>query len=156
MPEVITIEKALSEELPPFFIGTTTLGEFLPATVIELPDKLPEEADLRAGNNPDRLQAVDGLTWTRLSENPIEASYEVVAERPLTAVYRQFDFPGWQVQIDGQSVPITPSDPHGLITFPIPEGSHEVSVTFTNTWSRWLGWAISPLALAIVMGLAIQ
>ena len=155
MPEVITMEKALSEELPPLFIGTTTLGEFLPQSVKELPDRLPKEADLRADNNPDRLQAISGLTWTRVDENPIKASYEVVAERPLTAVYRQFDFPGWQVQVDGQSIPITPSDPHGLITFPLPEGSHEVSITFTNTWSRWLGWAISAVAFAIVVGLAV-
>jgi len=156
MPEEITMEFALSQELPPLFIGTTTLGEFLPATVIELPDKLPEEADLRAGNNPDRLQTMDGLTWTRLDESLIDATYEVVAERPLTAVYRQFDFPGWQVQIDGQSVPITPSDPHGLITFPLPEGQHEIQITFTNTWARWLGWAISAVAFAIVVLLAIQ
>ena len=156
MPEMITMEKALSEELPPLFIGTTTLGEFLPVTVIELPDKLPEDAELRAGNNPDRLQAVAGLTWTRMDENPIESTYAVVAERPLTAVYRQFDFPGWQVQIDGQSIPITPSDPNGLITFPISEGGHTVSITFTNTWARWLGLAISAFAFAVVVALAIM
>lgn len=155
MPEDISMEFALSQELPPLFIGTTTLGEFLPQTVQELPDKLPEDAELRADNNPDRLQAVDGLTWTRLDENPIDTRYEGVAERPLTAVYRQFDFPGWQVRIDNQPVPIIPSDPHGLITFPVPAGNHEIQITFGNTWSRWLGWMISGLAFALIIALAI-
>ena len=155
MPEEIDMAAALHEELPPLFIGTTTLGEFVPAQVTELPDYLPEDEQLRAGNNPDRLQAVAGLKWTRLDENPMDARYEVVTERPLTAVYRQFDFPGWRVQVDGETVPITPSDPHGLITFPIPTGTHAVEITFTNTWARWLGWAISTLAFAIVMGLVV-
>ncbi|MFO7678485.1 MAG: hypothetical protein R6X34_00375, partial [Chloroflexota bacterium] len=156
MPETIDMARALQEELPPFFIGTTTLGEFLPGQVAELPDYLPEDAALRAGNNPDRLQAADGLSWTRLDENPIDARYEVLAERPLTAVYRQFDFPGWRVQVDGQAVDITPSDPHGLITFPVPAGEHEVRITFGNTWARWLGWAISALAFAALLALTFQ
>ena len=155
MPENITMEYALSQELPPLFIGTTTLGEFLPTTVKELPDNLPEEAELQAGNNPDRLQTVDGLTWTRVEENPIDATYEVVAERPLTAVYHQFDFPGWRVWVDGEPVPIMPSDPHGLITFSVPEGQHEIQISFTNTWARWLGWAISALAFVALIVLVI-
>jgi hypothetical protein len=27
----------------------------------------------------------------------------------------QFAFPGWWATVDGERVPITPSDPHGLI-----------------------------------------
>ncbi|MBE2223746.1 MAG: hypothetical protein IAF02_19560, partial [Anaerolineae bacterium] len=156
MPETIDMARALHEELPPYFIGTTTLGEFLPQTVAELPAYLPENDQLRAGENPDRLQAIDGLTWTRLSDNPIKARYEVVAERPLTAVYRQFDFPGWHVKVDGQSVPVAPSDPHGLITFPLAAGNHEVQITFGNTGARWLGWLISGLALIALFVLTVQ
>ena len=155
MPEEITAEFALSQELPPFFIGTTTLGEFLPIQVTDLPAPLPNDAELRAGNNPDRLQAADGLSWTQLDGNPIEAHYEVVAERPLTAVYRQFYFPGWQVWVDGEAVPITPSDPDGLITFTVPEGTHTIKIAFTNSWSRWLGWAISFVALTITVILSL-
>lgn len=155
MPEDITMAYALSQELPPLFIGTTTLGEFLPATVAELPGKLPEEAELRAGHNPDRLQPAEGLTWTRLDENPIDARYEVVMERPLTAVYRQFAFPGWQVWVDGEVVPITPGEPHGLITFPVPAGNHDVQISFTNTRARWLGGVVSFVALVMVIGFAI-
>ncbi len=156
MPETISLARALQEELPPYFIGTTTLGEFLPQTVVQLPAYLPENDQLRAGENPDRLQALDGLTWTRLNENPLDAQYQVAAQRPLTAVYRQFNFPGWQAKVDGQSVPITASQPHGLITFPVPAGQHDVQISFTNTWSRWLGWAISTFAFAIVAALSIQ
>lgn len=156
MPETISLARALQEESPPYFIGTTTLGEFLPQTVIKLPDSLPENDPLRAGENPDRLQALDGLTWTRLNDNPIAARYEMVAQRPLTAVYRQFNFPGWQAKVDGQPVPITASDPYGLITFPVPAGNHEVQISFTNTGARWLGWIMSALALAALLVLARQ
>ncbi|MCZ7673407.1 MAG: hypothetical protein M5U34_42965 [Chloroflexi bacterium] len=150
MPETISLARALQEELPPYFIGTTTLGEFLPQTVVQLPAYLLENDQLRAGENPDRLQALDSPTWTRLNENPLDAQYQVAAQRLTPAVYRQFNFPGLAGKVDGQSVPITASQPHGLITFPVPAGQHDVQISFTNTWSRWLGWAISTFAFAIV------
>jgi hypothetical protein len=133
MAEEVDLALALADELPPYLIGTTTLGEFLPRWVAELPPQEPAKSDLIAQNNPDRLQPTDGLTWTRLSENPVAARYAVVAERPLTLTYGQFYFPGWRAWLNDAPLPIIPSEPHGLITVHIPAGPGELSFALRNT-----------------------
>jgi hypothetical protein len=153
MPERVDLPLALREELPPLFIGTTTLGEFLPQWVAELPPQEPAQSALIAQNNPDRLQPAAGLTWTRQNENPVNAVYAVTATRPLTVTYGQFYFPGWRAWLDGDPRPITPSAPHGLITIPVPEGDHELRFAFGRTPARTAGWVISGLALAALLGM---
>jgi len=154
LAETVDLAQALDDELPPYLIGTTTLGEFLPQWVAELPPQEPAKSDLIAEDNPDRLQPADGLTWTRQSENPIDAVYEVTATRPLTITYGQFYFPGWRAWLDGAPLPITPSAPHGLITASVPAGDHTLRFAFGATPARTAAWVISGLALAACLGMA--
>lgn len=156
MPEEIDLPLAMSDEIPPYLIGTTTLGEFLPAWVDELPPQQPLRDELLANGNPDRLQAQGGLIWTQHDDNPIAATYTITTSQPLTLTYRQFYFPGWTAKLDGEAIPIAPSDPHGLITVAAPAGVHELSFTFGTTTARTVGIVISVLAaiILIVMGVA--
>ncbi|MBK8988400.1 MAG: hypothetical protein IPM39_20425 [Chloroflexi bacterium] len=154
MPERVDLALALSEELPPLLIGTTTLGEFLPQWAAELPPQEPAQSALIAQDNPDRLQPTAGLTWTLQSANPIDAVYQVTAARPLTITYNQFYFPGWRAWLDGAPLPITPSTPHGLITAAVPAGDHALRLAFGTTPARTAGWVISGLALAACLGMA--
>ena len=153
LPESIDLALALDDELPPSLIGTTTLGEFLPQAVAELPPQQPAKDTLIAENNPDRLQPMDGLTWTRQQDNPLAARYLIQAARPLTVTYGQFAFPGWRAAVDGQLVPIVPSVPYGLMTAVVPQGAHELAFTFGATPVRTVGWLISGLALAACLAL---
>ncbi|MGB4870299.1 MAG: hypothetical protein WBP47_09620 [Candidatus Promineifilaceae bacterium] len=153
LPESIDLALALDDELPPSLIGTTTLGEFLPQAVAELPPQQPAKDTLIAEDNPDRLQPMDGLTWTRQQDNPLAARYLIQAARPLTVTYGQFAFPGWRAAVDGQLVPIVPSVPYGLMTAVVPEGTHELAFTFGATPVRTAGWLISGLALAACLAL---
>ncbi len=155
MPEEIDAAKALSSELPPFFIGTTTLGEFLPLQVDKLPPPLLQEAELHAGKNPDRLQVQDGLAWIRLDENPINAQYQIQLNTTQTLTYNQFYFPGWEVLLDGTAIPIMPSQPEGLITFVVPEGEHNLQIRFGSSWARTVGWIISGSAFIALIALSI-
>ncbi len=155
VPENIDLALALSDEQPPNIIGTTTLGEFLPQWVTELPPSQPAKNALLDQDNPDRLQPVEGLAWTRRSTNPIDALYTVQAARPLTITYGQFYFPGWQVMLDGIKIPIIVSSPQGLITVELPTGEHELRFIYGRTWSHTLGTIISGLALLVWVGLAI-
>ncbi len=154
MPERVDLPLALSEELPPLLIGTTTLGEFLPQWVAELPPQEPAQSALIAQDNPDRLQPADGLTWTQQNENPVDVVYDITATRPLTITYGQFYFPGWRAWLDGAPLPITPSAPHGLITVAVPAGDHELHFAFGTTPARTAGWVMSGLALAACLGMA--
>jgi len=47
-------------------------------------------------------------------------------------------FPGWRVYIDGQKTPIEFQDQNwrGLITFPIPQGTHNIRIQFEETTVR--------------------
>jgi hypothetical protein len=65
----------------------------------------------------------------------------------FTAQYFSFAFPGWTAAIDGQPVPVIPSDPEGLITFPVPAGSHVVTISWGSTSLRSALSLVSILAL---------
>ncbi len=144
--EQITQESVSRAEVPPLFIGTTTLGEFLPIAVTELPDTAAQRDALIATGNPDRLQSAEGVTAVRLVDNPTDAYYTLQASQPVTLTYNQFYFPGWQATLNGSSLPLTPSSPHGLITLAVPTGEHDLHLWFGATAVRRLGTVISGVA----------
>jgi hypothetical protein len=155
MPEHVDLAQALETEGPPLQIGTTTMGEFLPRWVTQLPPQEPAKSTLIAQDNPDRLQAVEGLTWTRWQDNPLDAAYTIRANRPLTVTYGQFYFPGWRATLNGAETDIVPSDPQGLITLAVPAGEHELRLTLGRTLAQTTGEIISAAALVVVVALAI-
>jgi hypothetical protein len=80
---------------------------------------------------------------------------EVTTPEPFQAQYLSYAFPGWQVQVDGEEAPITPSDPDGLITFPVPAGASAIEVDWRLTPLRRTMGAVSVLALAGVFVMAV-
>ncbi|MDJ0755100.1 MAG: hypothetical protein QNJ45_16380 [Ardenticatenaceae bacterium] len=154
MPTEITQKIVSDGELPPFLIGTTTLGEFLPAGVEVLPETDTLKAELIDQGNPDRLQAGEGVIWQRLDPDPLNARYTITAEQAATVLYRHFDFPGWRVELNGQEIPINPSQPEGLIAFNLPEGTHDLHIRFGTTPIRTAGNIISALALVVWLGIS--
>jgi hypothetical protein len=156
LTEEVDLSLALSDERPPFIIGTTTYGEFLPKWVAELPPQEPLRGELLANGNPDRLQNQDGLTWVQHTDNPIKATYTITASQPMTITYRQFYFPGWTAQVNGEDTPITPSDPHGLITIPVSAGQHDVDFVLRTTMAQKLGVFISIIAATVLIALALM
>jgi hypothetical protein len=57
--------------------------------------------------------------------------------------------------VDGQLVPITPSDPHGLIEFPIPAGQHDVRVELGSTLPRTVGTVATIVTLLVLAWLIV-
>jgi hypothetical protein len=151
LAERVDLTLALADEAPPLLIGTTTLGEFLPRWVTELPPQQPARSALIADDNPDRLQAVEGLTWTRQGENPLDALYTIRANHPLTLTYGQFYFPGWRATLDGAEAAISPSQPYGLMTLAVSAGEHELRLTFGRTPARAAGELTSAAALVAAL-----
>ena len=68
----------------------------------------------------------------------------VTMQTPGTVQVNVFYFPGWQVQLDGEPVPIAPS-PTGAILVDVPAGEHRIDARFGDTPPRTLGAAISGL-----------
>jgi hypothetical protein len=125
-------------------ISVTTRREFQPRWIQH-----------RQAFRSDSLRVLHGTAEvTDLRRTPIHWSAQVTAEHETRLKAACAYFPGWQVFVDGQAVPLTIAEPSGLIQFPVPAGTHTVSLQFTRTWSRWVGEGISVLAVLGMFGLA--
>ncbi len=144
-------------ELKGFQRATTFSNEYLPQTVAVEPDATPRLlADYADGYpvNKAHLEALPpGVTVEVVDHGPQHDVWRVQADAPFTMEVLTYMFPGWTAEIDGQAVPVTASEPHGLIQFPVPAGEHTVRLWLGGTPARDLGTAISLLSLGgLVIG----
>lgn len=135
-------------EAPPLFIGTTTLGEFLPRWVAELPDTAPLREELLNRGEAERLLPARGVAFQRLGGPVWDAVYEIHAGETATLTYRQFYFPGWQAKLDGEPLEVYAGEPHGLVTVTVPPGNHRLQLTFGSTAPRQAGWLLTLVGIA--------
>jgi len=78
---------------------------------------------------------------------PRDISLRVEAPRDAVLTVYQFYFPGWQAVLDGKTrVQAQPSQPHGLVTLPIPAGSHVVELRLRVTPNERNGWLLTGLS----------
>ena len=102
----------------------------------------------------DALRVIQGAAEvTDLDRTPIDWSAQVTAQHETRLEAACTYFPGWQVLIDGQTVPMTIAEPSGLIQFVVPAGTHTVSLQFRRTWPRWVGEGIGLVAVLSILGL---
>ncbi|NLE45662.1 MAG: hypothetical protein GX620_13150 [Chloroflexi bacterium] len=150
--EDLAMADLMAFEHPPLFIGTTTLGEFLPLWVDKLPDTSDLRDELAAGEAPDRLTVPPNAHVEAQPGNRVtDATYRVELSGETVLTYRQFYFPGWSVTLDGVLWPTESSAPHGLLQFTVPAGQHVVQVRLGSTIARRLGWALSALGLVMLL-----
>ncbi len=69
-------------------------------------------------------------------------------------VFALADFPGWQVEIDGEQV-THEKTVEGLLQITVPEGSHLVGVRFTSTPVRAWGNSISVASLVVLFAIVL-
>ena len=71
--------------------------------------------------------------------------YKIQANTSLQMVDYTFYFPGWRVYLDGQKIPIEYQNPsyRGVITYTVPQGTHDVRLAFEPTKERIIGMIIS-------------
>jgi hypothetical protein len=139
-------------------VGVDPEGSYFPRSVQERPEASPLEADYQSGQPPQRLDRTnlpEGAVVATAVYHPLAATIQLSSPQPFTATYLSFAFPGWQATIAGEPVPITPSDPAGLITFPIPAGTHTVEVFWSSTPLRTGLTAVSLLALFAVIAISV-
>lgn len=137
-----TIANVHAYERDSGMVGIDPVGSYFPVTVEERPQRSPLLDDYAAGRQPQRFDTdalPEGATVQDVSYEPLEVRVELQSPSDFQARTLTFDFPGWTATVDGERVPITPEDPTGLITFPVPAGQHEVAVR----------WRATPLRAAI-------
>jgi len=147
--------RVVAIELAGHWLGTTSTGDFVPATVESLPR--PEGEMIRALREQRPLDRVNratlppGAVVTGLEKRPLHFQYQVNSDEAFLLRLFLFDFPGWTVHLDGQVVETEVGRPEGFIVIPVPAGQHLVDVRFESTTARRLAAAVSWLALALMV-----
>ncbi len=128
--------------------GTTTFGEYMPATMTA-PDLVHARAPVtnKANTAPPSVRLIEqrGTQWM----------LAVTSLMPVSVPLRLFYFPDWQATIDGQPARVYSSTEMGLLTVDVPAGTHEVRLYTQDTPVRQVGAAISGVAALIVLALLV-
>jgi len=75
---------------------------------------------------------------------------------PAEITLRTFLFDGWRAELDGRPLTLHTTEPGSLIGFHVPEGRHELVVTFGSTAARTMGWVLSAAACVLLLGLTVR
>lgn len=123
---------------------------FIPAAVKSMPP-----FEILAQDGPERLDMdslPDGAIVVAADYNPLY--YNLMLSGPVSfqARFNTFYFPGWQAEIDGQPIPITPTAPYGLISVEVPPGQHRLVVRFGSTPIRRLANWVSVGSILLLVG----
>ncbi|MCA9946221.1 MAG: hypothetical protein KC449_22205, partial [Anaerolineales bacterium] len=155
-----TIKTVHQYEQETGLVGVDPEGSYFPRSVAERPSSSPLEADYLANETPERLDTAvfpPGTTVESIRYENLGVTAQINSPESFRARYLTFDFPGWVATMDGTAVSITPENPSGLITFPVPAGSHTISVQWQSTPARTvlLGLSLFSLAGVFVVGLVL-
>lgn len=124
-------------------IGATWTGEFLPRSVTEqrwaISRPRPNAQDTPSLPGPPRIQI------TSVQHLGLSLNVDTPEKMPLRL--HQFQAPGWNATVDGQTADIRASTELGLTTIDLfPAGHQEVQFAFGRTASRVIGAWLSALA----------
>lgn len=153
-----TINNVHRYEAETGMVGVDPAGSYFPTTVQERPQTSPLVADYEAGRTPQRFDVAvlpAEAVLHEVSYQPLGAAIRLTTPEPFTARYFTFAFPGWVAEVDGTAVSITPSQPKGLITFPVPAGEHTLTIAWRSTPLRTALVSASLLAFACALGVTL-
>ncbi len=137
------------------WLGTTSTADYVPVSVESLPERKGSVvANFGLGLPPDRINHAmlpEGTVVETDTIRPLHTRYTLDLPRATKFRLFLFDFPGWQVLIDGRPVETELGKPEGFIVIPVSAGRHVVDVQFGSTPARTAGTAISLLSLLLAL-----
>ncbi len=146
------------------WLGATAAGDYLPRWVAQRPaaaqllpvyEAAADSDYLIPRLDPDSLPA--GASVVEQTYRLTRAQLTLDAPIAFRARFRWYYYPGWQVLVDGNPVPVMPDGPHGLLAADIPAGRHTVQVAFRDTPLRRAANVISLATLCLmVVGLRMN
>ncbi|MBI5348931.1 MAG: hypothetical protein HZB77_06365, partial [Chloroflexi bacterium] len=129
-----------------FMEGAHSYSEYLPMWVKKFPQDDELFNRLVDDKSPERLVIANAKIESR-STNPLNADYVVTVSQNTQALYKQFYYPGWDVEMDGKQIEIQPDPESGVIRFDMPSGAHTLRVRFGETPLRAMADVISMMAV---------
>lgn len=148
----LTDEIATSKEVINWDVSFSSF-EYIPKGVplvkSELGTNLP---DIQKDDIPrQKIEILDGnATISALTSDPKKTTFLVDARQNSQIIANIFNFPGWQLEIDGQEKPIA-NTALKLISFNIPQGIHQVKIEFGNTPVRTVANLISLISILLIL-----
>jgi hypothetical protein len=97
--------------------------------------------------SPNQLQQIRIQRWNAESK-----LFTSKVNQPAQLVLRLFNYPAWQVEVNGQVVGTATRDITGQLLIPVQAGENRVQIVFTRTWDRTLGGVISGLSALFLGG----
>jgi hypothetical protein len=123
--------------------GYEGTDEYVPAgaDAYELNKSLPRISDDAGAPVPSEM-----LAWA-----PTEKHFTVHAAAPQNLTVRLFNYPAWQVVVNGKPTETRTTDVTGLIVIPVAAGDDDVRIHFRRTIDRVTGNVVSLLSLAVLV-----
>lgn len=135
-----------------------TPGWLLPRPVARIPITTPALVASYQTGAVDKVAREDLPVTTQvdvIEHTPQSERLVIRSAAPLDITLRTFMFPGWRARLDERPASLgTTQD--GLITLRVPEGQHELHLTFASTAGRTASWLLSALAAVLLVGLAVR
>jgi len=123
---------------------TTVKQEYMPKWVKNVPVSVPSE----------KVEVISGKGEISDLVNKGNLSFSVKAAQKSTILINSVYFPGWIVNVDGSSVPIS-YEQSGLIQFSVVSGTHSVMIYFAETPLRLAADLISLIFLIFLVCLVV-
>jgi hypothetical protein len=101
----------------------------------------PEDGDVGEFDPEDG--AVSIQQWS-----PETKVFDATSEDAVTIGLRLFNYPAWDIRIDGNTVAAATAPKTGQILLPLAAGSHHIEITFRRTRDRAVGALVSALFVA--------
>jgi hypothetical protein len=123
--------------------GYEGTDEYVPAGAdpYELNKSLPRVSDDTGAPVPSVMMA-----W-----GEAEKHFTVQAAAPQDITVRLFNYPAWDVVVNGKTTPTRTTDVTGLIIIPIAAGENDVHIHFRRTTDRAVGNVVSLISLAVLV-----
>ncbi len=139
-------------------LGTTFTGEYRPRHVHSVPAPtahlLLDYADGYPIDKLNRAILPAGSAAELIHNSPQAHEWRIRASEDFVAEIYNFYWLGWRAEIAGRAVDISPSPHHGLITFPVPAGEHQVRVYLGSSPARDLAAWLSLLSILAAIAAA--
>ncbi len=153
-----SVADILRDEGRGYLAGSFVDGWLLPSDLTALPQPVPSLIASYQSGFIDRVirERLPAATQADVIESGPQTQRLIVnARRPATVVLALLHFPGWKATVDGREVNVQRDPQTGFVSLEVPVGRHEVRVEFGSTSVRDVSWAMSALALASLVGMAL-
>lgn len=127
--------------------STTVRNEYMPKWVLKIPTSKAAQ----------KVEVVKGKALiSNLSEKGTSVNFDVSSTEKITIAVNTVYFPGWQVNVDGRSIPISYENENGLIRFNVGPSNHTVKVGFYETPLRLFSDLVSTFGLFLILFLFLK